>query len=271
MAIDEKTIDGVCDTIISNRETSKIALMADTLRTSELRLILSKFPVKTKMKVQSVTRDMAPNYDWLARTTFPNAYQVADKFHVLREILEQLQSVRIRHRQAILALERKKNKTVKEKLTLQEKFSNEETLKQLLHRSRGLLFKRKTEWIDDQKERAKILFKQFPEIEEAYKYCLRIRKWYEPIRPRYSDRKYKIKEADLMLITQEGMESKVEEIRNIANFLRSNSTPILRYFYRRESNAKAEALNQNLQRFISVNYGARNTDFFLYRVALHFS
>ena len=74
-----------------------------------------------------------------------------------------------------------------------------------------------------------------------------------------------------MLIAKEGMESEVEEIRNIANFLRSNSTPILRCFYRRESNAKAEALNQNLQRFISVNYGARNTDFFLYRVALHFS
>ena len=74
-----------------------------------------------------------------------------------------------------------------------------------------------------------------------------------------------------MLIAKEGMESEVEEIRNIANFLRSNSTPILRYFYRRESNAKAEALNQNFRRFISVNYGARNTDFFLFRVALHFS
>ena len=150
MAIDEKTIDGVCYTIISNRETSKIALMADTLRTSELRQVLSKFPIKTKMKVLSVTRDMAPNYDWLARTTFPNAYQVADKFHVLREVLDQLRSVRIRHRQAVLALERKKNKTVKEKLILQEKFSNDNTLKQLLHRSWGLLFKRKTEWTDDQ-------------------------------------------------------------------------------------------------------------------------
>ena len=118
--------------------------------------------------------------------------------------------------------------------------------------------------------RTAIFFKQFPEI-EAYKYCLRIRKWYEPIRPRYSDRKYKMKEADLMLITKEGMESKVEEIRNIANFLRSNSNPILHYFYRRESNAKAETLNQNLRRFVSVNYGAGNTDFFLYRIALHFS
>ena len=74
-----------------------------------------------------------------------------------------------------------------------------------------------------------------------------------------------------MLNAKEGMESEMEEIHNIANFLRSNSTPILRYFYRRESNAKAEALNQKLQRFISVNYGARNTDFFLYRIALHFS
>ena len=74
-----------------------------------------------------------------------------------------------------------------------------------------------------------------------------------------------------MLVANEGMESEVEEIRNIANFLRSNSSLILRYFYRRESNAKAEALNQNLQHFISVNYGTRNTDFFLYRVALHFS
>ncbi|OFR32517.1 transposase [Porphyromonas sp. HMSC065F10] len=102
MAIDEKTIDGVCYTIISNRETSKVALTADTLRTSELRQVLSMFAVKTKMKVLSVTRDMAPNYDWLARTTFPNAYQVADKFHVLREVLEQLQSVLIRHRKRFL-------------------------------------------------------------------------------------------------------------------------------------------------------------------------
>ncbi len=89
------------------------------------------------------TIPIASQYDRLARTTFPNAYQVTNKFHVLREVLEQLQRVRIRHRQAILALERKKNKTVQEKLPLQEKFSNEKTLKQLLHRSRGLLFKRK--------------------------------------------------------------------------------------------------------------------------------
>lgn len=32
----------------------------------------------------------------------------------------------------------------------------------------------------------------------------------------------------------------------------------------------AEALNRNLQRFINMNYGTRNVDFFLYRTKIHF-
>ena len=38
-----------------------------------------------------------------------------------------------------------------------------------------------------------------------------------------------------------------------------------------ESYAKAEALNQNLQRLIGVSYRTSNTDFFLHRVVLHFT
>ena len=46
---------------------------------------------------------------------------------------------------------------------------------------------------------------------------------------------------------------------------------ICNYFLGYKTNASAEALNQNLQRFISINYGTRNSDFFLYRIAVHFS
>lgn len=46
---------------------------------------------------------------------------------------------------------------------------------------------------------------------------------------------------------------------------------ICNYFLGYKTNASAEALNQNLQRFIAINYGARNRDFFLYRIAVHFS
>jgi hypothetical protein len=37
------------------------------------------------------------------------------------------------------------------------------------------------------------------------------------------------------------------------------------------TNAKAENINGNLQRFITANYGIKDKDFFLYGVAVYFS
>jgi len=46
MAIDEKTINGICYTILSNRETGKIALMTDSLKTKHLLNILNRFSIE---------------------------------------------------------------------------------------------------------------------------------------------------------------------------------------------------------------------------------
>ena len=84
MAIDEKTIDGTCYTILSNRQTSKIALMAATLKTGHLMEIITQhFDVEKRMQVKSLSRDMAENYHWLGRQTFMNSYHVIDKFHIV--------------------------------------------------------------------------------------------------------------------------------------------------------------------------------------------
>ncbi len=53
--------------------------------------------------------------------------------------------------------------------------------------------------------------------------------------------------------------------------LKRNIKPILHYFSAKESKAKAEALNKNLQRFVNTNYGARNIQFFLFRIKIHFA
>jgi transposase len=63
----------------------------------------------------------------------------------------------------------------------------------------------------------------------------------------------------------------IDELKNIAFMLKRNMANILHYFIAKETNAKAEALNRNLQRFISANYGTRNIDFFLFRIKIHFS
>ncbi|MFT4522003.1 MAG: transposase, partial [Bacteroidia bacterium] len=43
------------------------------------------------------------------------------------------------------------------------------------------------------------------------------------------------------------------------------------YFIAKETNAKAEALNSNIPRFVMTNYGTRNTDFFLFRLKYYFA
>jgi hypothetical protein len=45
----------------------------------------------------------------------------------------------------------------------------------------------------------------------------------------------------------------------------------LNYFQRKQTNAKAENMNGKIQRFITNNFGVRDKDFTLYRIANYFS
>ncbi|NNC45335.1 MAG: transposase [Winogradskyella sp.] len=271
MAIDEKTIDGTCYTILSNRQTNKIALMAATLKTEYLMQIITKhFDIERRMQVKSLSRDMAENYDWLGREVFMNAYHVIDKFHIIKNMMEQLQAIRIRYRQEELAKRRKakENKQIYPQVIL----SNGDTILQLLARSRGLLFIPPNKWSDHQKQRAKLLFEHYPEIKTAYLKVMEIRRWFNPPKGKTTYKKTRDrKRKELKKLLDNFTKSTIEEIVNIAYTFKSNMGQILNYFIRKETNAKAEALNRNLQRFINVNYGARNTQYFLYRVKIHFA
>lgn len=270
MAVDEKTISGTCYTILSNRETNKIALMAATLKVSHLMKLMGQFDIEKRMRVKSLSRDMAPNYDWLGRQAFMNSYHVIDKFHVIKNMIEQLQSTRVRYRQEEFA---KRREAQQNKQTYNETtFPNGDTVLQLLARSRGLLFLLPHQWSVQQKQRAEILFEYYPEIKKAYHLTLRIRRWFSPPSGKTTYQKTRDrKKLQLLELINEFKNSGIEELKNSAFLLKKNMAQILNYFIAKETNAKAEALNQNLQRFINVNYGARNADFFLYRVKIHFA
>lgn len=79
----------------------------------------------------------------IAKKCFPNAVQVIDRFHVQQLATEALQEIRIKHRwQAIdqenqaIEVARKENKTY-----FAELLANGDTNKQMLARSRYLLYK----------------------------------------------------------------------------------------------------------------------------------
>ena len=189
ICIDEKNINGDCYTIVSNPETNKIVLMVNTLRASQIvYLMRSNISQEALFAVSCVTRDMAPNYDWVARELFPNAYQVADKFHVVKNIIDQVQGVRIRYRQELLRKQRELDeasrkrpkllpdpKIQQELKDLKKELTNGDTLLQLLQRSKGLLHKLPNEHSASQKLRAQLLFRLFPDIKEAYKFDLKVK------------------------------------------------------------------------------------------------
>jgi hypothetical protein len=55
--------------------------------------------------------------------------------------------------------------------------SNGDTLKQLLARSRYLLYKNKSKWSENQIERASILFELYPDIEKSVQFSTRFEKY----------------------------------------------------------------------------------------------
>src|SRR5690625_1753104 len=158
MAIDEKHIDGEFYTVLSNKQTGKVALLAQTVRNEEIGRILRPYS-RQRFKVKVLTRDLANQYDWVGRTCFPGAMQVADKFHIIRQALDQLQAHRMSFRQQLLTdkrqawQEHKRQKKTTPFSFPQQKLSNGETPLELLARSRYLLYKFPSQWSGTQKAR----------------------------------------------------------------------------------------------------------------------
>jgi transposase len=161
MTTDDKNIGGEVYTAISNKDTGKIAVLIMSVKAGIVSdVLLKNVPAKILMAVKTVTKDLAENYDWMARTCFMNAMKIADKFHVIQLAMEALQAIRIRYRQAAITKEReqkekwKKDGNKRKDLPDAETYENGETEKTLLARSRYLLFKFREQWTETQAERA---------------------------------------------------------------------------------------------------------------------
>lgn len=285
MAIDDKNIGGDGYTIISNKVTGKIATMFQTVKANIIEQVLSKVSVSYLMAVKTISKDLAEGYDFLARTVFMNAMRIADKFHVLKLGFEALQDIRIRYRQEALTEERERIRThkaverEKKELARQsrkiyktkkpppaKKYSNGDTKKELLARSRYLLFKFPKEWTEVQQERADILFREYPEIKIAHRLITQFRLFYKTKVGEKDEAKEKLK------IWHEAISKRdIEELNNFSFTVKKHEGEILNYFEEGHTNAYAESLNSQIQQFVNANSGTKDRDFFHFRLRLYFS
>jgi len=239
-------------TILTNKKAkgkkgALVAMIKGTKAEAVIK-ILHEIPLKQRKKVKEVTLDMAGSMGLIVKQSFPFAVQVIDRFHVQKLALDALQEIRIKHRWEALdnendAIKNARNKSLK---YIPELLANGDTLKQLLARSRYLLYQSNSKWTQNQNIKAKILFERYPDLEKAYKLSQNL-SWI------FNNTKDKTK----ALIRLAKWDEKVRQ----AKFKN-----ILNYFDNRSTNASAESFNAKTKAFRAQFRGVRNVDFFLFRL-----
>ena len=268
MSLDETAFsNGDLYTILTNKKAKgkKGALMAMVKGTKAETVIkiLHRIPLKQRKKVKEVTLDMAGNMGLIVRKSFPNATLVIDRFHVQKLSLDALQEIRIKHRWDAIDAE---NDAIESAKKISENYKpeilpNGDTLKQLLARSRYLLYKSANKWTQNQSDRAKILFERYPDIEKAYRLCQNL-SWI------YNQTKDKTKALIRLAKWDEKVrQAQFKSFDTIARTISIHYQNILNYFDNRSTNASAESFNAKIKAFRAQFRGVRNIEFFLFRLS----
>ena len=173
MTIDEKQIGKKMYTIMTNAQSGKIALLAQTMKPEELKQVMEHYLPHVLEDVKSVSCDMSPSYKKLCKDIFPNTQLVIDKFHVIKHLLDALQQVRKQLKTQYINQE-----TILVKSDTDEQQTHWSYI-ELLERSRYILFKMQDEWEEDELEIMQQLFYRFPILETAYRLTQKLRLWYQ--------------------------------------------------------------------------------------------
>ena len=272
LSIDETSLSkGELYTIVTNKAAKgkKGALVAIVEGTSSEKVIevLEKIPEEKLNQVEEVTLDMSDSMRKIVRRCFPNARRVIDRFHVQKLAYDALQEMRIEHRWDAINEE---TDAMEEAKLSNEKYvpqtlENGDTKKQLLARSRYLLFKSPDKWTQKQKHRAKLLFELYPDIQKAYSLTHALRMIFS---------KNSIKDAARLSLARwynEVAEAEFKSFNTISATIYEHHEEILNFFINRSTNASAESFNAKIKAFRASLRGVTDMKFFLFRVSKIFA
>lgn len=268
LSLDETSLsNGELYTILTNKAAKgkKGALVAIIEGTGSEIVIeaIKKISLEEREKVKEVTLDMAGCMQIIVKGCFPNATRVIDRFHVQKLAYDALQEMRIKHRWDAIneetnAIENAKSNGEK---YVPEYLENGDTKKQLLARSRYLLFKSGEKWTNKQKQRAKVLFELYPDIREAYGLT-------HSLRMIFSKTKVKgVAYTKLARWFNDVTNSGFKSFNTISATLYSHYPEVLNFFDNRSTNASAESFNAKIKAFRATQRGVTDIPFFLFRLA----
>lgn len=268
LGIDETSLShGELYTVLTNKDAKgkkgSLIAMIRGVESSSIISILNKIPKSKRNNVKEVTLDMAPTMQKIVSKSFPRAQQVIDRFHVQKLAYEALQDMRIAYRWEAFEQENKEMELCKEsnKKFIPNILENGDTTKQLLARSRYLLFKQEQNWTPSQHQRAEVLFKYYPDLKTAYNLCRELGSVYQSIKDKG------VAFTRLARWYNKVDQSNFKTFNTLSKTIQNNYINILNYFDNRSTNASAESFNAKIKAFRSQFRGVKNISFFLYRLS----
>lgn len=267
LSIDEVALSqGELYTVVTNKQAKgkagSIVAIVEGTKAEVVIEHINKISVSKRRMVKEITLDMANSMKLISKKCFPQAVQVTDRFHVQKLCLEAVQEIRIKHRweamdednEAIIAAKTKGVDYTSPTL------DNGDTRKQLLARGRYLLYKSRDKWTENQKIRARILFREYPRIKDAYNLSQQLRLIYN------NNTEKGVALTKLAHWYEDVEKAGFKSFNTIVNTFQLNYATIVNYFENRSTNAAAESFNAKIKAFRSQFRGVRNVEYFLFRL-----
>lgn len=268
LSLDETSLsNGDLYTILTNKaakgQKGALVAMVKGTKSESVIDVLLQIPKRLRDKVEEITLDMASSMNLIVKHCFGKATKVIDRFHVQKLAYDALQEMRIKHRWEAINEETNAIDNARWEKTeyVPFRFENGDTKKQLLARSRYLLFKSPDKWSHTQKTRAKILFAQYPDIQKAFSLTHQLRMIFSLTKDKG------VAYSKLAKWYNEVTDSGFNAFNTISATIYTHYKEILNFFDNRSTNASAESFNAKLKAFRASLRGVRDITFFLYRVA----
>lgn len=257
MCLDEKMVGQKYTLVLSAYTSGKIALLADTLNPIASQQAIELLGKDRLLQVKKVNCDMSPMIGNIIKQTMPNAEIIVDKFHVMKHVVDAVNTVRLDIKKELKA----------EKVMNRENPNNWTDI-EFLEKAKYWLIMNPAKLQLDNSTLLKKLLEKYPLLKESYTLINEIRTWYD--KKNIGKSRIKLEqEMERWMIKLE--QSTIQAFKPIQKMMEKHEEEILAYFEKGHTNAKSENLNGRIQRFLMDSYGSRDRDFFFYRCQVYFA
>jgi len=257
MSVDDKHISRNGFTVLSNRDSGKVALLVESTNYEEVAQSMELFGEHLN-KIKNITMDMSPTYALVFSNLVPEATQIIDKFHVMKYVYDAVAEVRNQIRKDLtISLSKGKQKSENDKKVLSEL--------ERLRRVRHAITQSPEKWSKEMENTVNQVFEVHNKLKMAYQISQNFKQWYD-----FQNQFMPTNKIRNNLFKWYELASQLTEFKRVIKMIRKHEDEILNYFKHGHTNAKAEQLNGKINRFVSNNHGVKDKDFTLYRIANYF-